>query len=107
MARLEDDLADPRSKSWRDVRIYTIGHSTRTLDELVALLRTFGVSLLADIRTIPRSPHNPQFNADFLRAALPRRRLRYEHLPRLGGLRRAREASRLGLPLRPARGLSL
>ena len=42
-----------RAKSWRGVRIYTIGHSTRTLDELVALLRTFGVSLLADIRTIP------------------------------------------------------
>ena len=93
MAKLEDDLADPRAKSWRDVRIYTIGHSTRTLDELVALLRAFGVSLLADIRTIPRSRHNPQFNADSLRAALPRRRLRYAHLPRLGGLRRAREVS--------------
>ena len=82
-----------RAKSWRGVRIYTIGHSTRTLDELVALLRTFGVSLLADIRTIPRSRHNPQFNADSLRVSLRRRRLRYAHLPRLGGLRRAREAS--------------
>ena len=59
-----------RAKSWRGVRIYTIGHSTRTLDELVALLRTFGVSLLVDIRTIPRSRHNPQFNADSLRVSL-------------------------------------
>ena len=61
-----------RAKSWRGVRIYTIGHSTRTLDELVALLRTFGVSLLADIRTIPRSRHNPQFNTDVLRLCLRR-----------------------------------
>lgn len=48
-----------RAESWRGVRIYTIGPSTRTLEELVALLRTFSVSLLADIRTIPRSRHKP------------------------------------------------
>jgi 3-methyladenine DNA glycosylase/8-oxoguanine DNA glycosylase len=95
MGKREDDLsgATSRAKSWRGVRIYTIGHSTRTLDELVALLRTFGVALLADIRTIPRSRHNPQFNADSLRASLRRRRLRYAHVPRLGGLRRAGAAS--------------
>ena len=83
---------DPAS-DWRGVRLYTIGHSTRTLEELVALLRAFGVSILADIRTIPRSRHNPQFNGEALRSALRRRRLRYVHLPALGGLRRARRDS--------------
>jgi hypothetical protein len=82
-----------RTERWRGVRIYTIGHSTRTLDELVELLRAADVSVLADIRTIPRSRRNPQFNGDSLRAALPRRALRYVHLARLGGLRRARKDS--------------
>ena len=73
--------------------MYTIGHSTRTFDELVAALREFGVSVLADIRTIPRSRHNPQFNGAALRAALRSRRLRYVHVPELGGLRRAGKTS--------------
>jgi uncharacterized protein (DUF488 family) len=77
------------SKSWRDVEVFTIGHSTRTLDELVAMLRAFKVSVLADIRTIPRSRHNPQFNGDALRSILRSRRIRYMHIPELGGLRRA------------------
>jgi len=74
--------------SWSGERVFTVGHSTRTLDQLVGLLRAFGVSVLADIRTIPRSRHNPQFNADELRASLRSCRLRYVHLPELGGLRR-------------------
>ena len=78
-----------RTESWDGVRIYTIGHSTRTLVEFIALLRAVGTSVLADIRTIPRSRHNPQFNGDSLRSHLRRHRLRYVHLPRLGGLRRA------------------
>lgn len=82
-----------RTNSWRGIRLYTIGHSTRSLDELVALLRSFGVAILADIRTIPRSRHNPQFNGDTLPAALRRRRIRDVHIPRLGGLRRPREDS--------------
>ena len=82
-----------RPRSWRGVLIYTIGHSTRSLDELVDQLRVFNVSVLADIRTIPRSRHNPQFNGDSLPSALSRRGLRYLHLARLGGLRRARKDS--------------
>jgi uncharacterized protein (DUF488 family) len=78
---------------WRGVRVDTLGHSTRTFDELVALLREFEVSILVDVRTIPRSRHNPQFNRDALRSALPRRHIRYVHLPALGGLRRARRDS--------------
>jgi 3-methyladenine DNA glycosylase/8-oxoguanine DNA glycosylase len=82
-----------RIKSWRGTRIYTIGHSTRTLDELIALLGAVDTSVLADIRTIPRSRHNPQFNGDSLRTALRSRSMRYMHLPGLGGLRRARKDS--------------
>jgi uncharacterized protein (DUF488 family) len=78
---------------WRGVRLYTIGHSTRTLEELVVLLRASGVSILADIRTIPRSRHNPQFEQEALSSALSRRRIRYVHLPALGGLRRAHKDS--------------
>jgi len=82
-----------REESWRAARLYTIGHSTRTLDELVELLRAFGVSVLADIRTIPRSRRNPQFNGDTLWAALGPRGIRYAPLPALGGLRHARAGS--------------
>jgi 3-methyladenine DNA glycosylase/8-oxoguanine DNA glycosylase len=82
-----------RTKSWKGVVIYTIGHSTRTLDELVALLRSFNILIVADVRTIPRSRHNPQFNGDSLASDLGREGIRYVHLPRLGGLRRTRKDS--------------
>jgi uncharacterized protein (DUF488 family) len=80
-------------RSWKRIRVFTVGHSTRTVAELVALLREFEVSLVADIRTIPRSRHNPQFGEEALRTSLRARRLRYVHLPELGGLRRARKDS--------------
>jgi uncharacterized protein (DUF488 family) len=89
-ARSRTARGSRRSNSWRGVRLYTIGHSTRTLDALVELLRAHHVSILADIRTIPRSRHNPQFEQHALRPALSRRRIRYVHLPALGGLRHAR-----------------
>jgi DNA-3-methyladenine glycosylase II len=57
------------------------------------MLRAFGISVLADIRTIPRSHHNPQFNGETLRSALRSRRLRYVHVAELGGLRRPRKDS--------------
>jgi DNA-3-methyladenine glycosylase II len=72
---------------------FTIGHSTRTLDELIAMLCAFDVSVLADIRTIPRSRRNPQFNPETLSAALRLRDIRYVAVPELGGLRRARPDS--------------
>jgi uncharacterized protein (DUF488 family) len=83
----------PGPKSWRNVRVFSVGHSTRTIDELVTMLRSFGISVVADIRTIPRSRHNPQFNGDALRSSLRSRRIRYVHVPELGGLRRARKDS--------------
>ena len=79
---------------WKRARIYTIGHSTRAFDELVALLSANGVNVLADVRTVPRSRRNPQFNADSLRTALAARGIRYAHVAKLGGLRHARKDSR-------------
>ena len=76
------------------MRLYTIGHSTRTLDEIVDALRSFGIRLLVDIRTLPRSRRTPQFNREALTAALPSRGIRYSHLGALGGLRKPRPDSR-------------
>ena len=67
--------------------IYTVGHSTRSADELIALLREAGVDLLADIRTAPRSRFNPQFNADALPQTLAAAGIGYRHMAALGGLR--------------------
>jgi uncharacterized protein (DUF488 family) len=69
--------------------IYTVGHSTRTADAFVALLRAHGVTALADVRTVPRSRHNPQFNADALAASLVKAGIAYRPFPGLGGFRRA------------------
>ena len=78
---------------WAGASVYTIGHSTRPQEELIGLLRHYDVATLVDVRTVPRSRHNPQFNTDVLAAALPRVGLAYAHLPRLGGLRRGRGAA--------------
>jgi uncharacterized protein (DUF488 family) len=72
--------------------IYTIGHSTRPIDEFIELLRDSAIELVADVRTIPRSRTNPQYERDALRASLADAGIAYEHLPALGGLRgRSRE----------------
>lgn len=76
--------------------IYTIGHSTRSLDELVGLLRAHNVSRLADIRTVPRSRRHPHFSADALGVSLPAQGVAYRHFPGLGGLRKPRKDSRNG-----------
>ncbi len=67
--------------------ILTIGHSTRSIGEFIRLLTAHGVDRLIDIRTIPRSRHNPQFSRDLLAPALRRAGMRYTHVPGLGGLR--------------------
>jgi len=67
--------------------VLTIGHSTRSLGELVALLKGARVEALVDIRSIPRSRTNPQFNADALAEPLAAAGIAYVHLPALGGLR--------------------
>jgi len=70
-------------------QIYSIGHSTRADQEFIELLRLHGIATLADIRTIPGSRRNPQFNREQLSEALQRAGIRYVHLPRLGGLRKS------------------
>jgi len=69
--------------------IFTVGHSTRSLEDLVAILRAHGVKRLVDVRRIPRSRHNPQFNRETLSKALHHRRLNYRHMKALSGLRHA------------------
>ncbi len=73
--------------------LYTIGHSNRTVDELVALLRAHGVERVIDVRTIPKSRHNPQFNKDVFAKGLRNRRIAYRHMKALGGLRHPRADS--------------
>jgi uncharacterized protein (DUF488 family) len=68
-------------------RIFTVGHSTHPIDEFVDLLRAHGVSQLADVRTIAKSRHNPQFGEDELTQSLPQHGIRYQRLEALGGLR--------------------
>ena len=67
--------------------VYTIGHSTRTSDELLVLLREADVKLVADVRAFPGSRRNPQFNRGALAAWLPAEGIEYQHMPGLGGRR--------------------
>lgn len=73
--------------------VFTIGHSTRPLPEFVGLLKSQQVTLLLDVRTVPRSRHNPQYNRDSLPEALSVEGIGYRHLPELGGLRHTRKDS--------------
>jgi uncharacterized protein YeaO (DUF488 family) len=74
-------------------RILTVGHSTRTRKEFFDLLRANGVKQLIDVRTIPRSRHNPQFNRGVLSRALRRTGIGYRHMAGLGGLQHSRRDS--------------
>ena len=73
--------------------LFTLGHSTRALEEFGVILRAHGVRRIVDVRSIPRSRHNPQFNRDTLSRFLRNRRISYRHMKSLGGLRRARPDS--------------
>jgi uncharacterized protein (DUF488 family) len=76
-----------------NLSIFTIGHSTRPIDEFLEMLQAHGIRQLVDVRTIPRSAHNPQFNREDLARALHSSRLHYRHVPGLGGLRHPRRDS--------------
>jgi len=73
--------------------VLTVGHSTRPIEEFVHLLDAHGVQRLVDVRTVPRSRHNPQFNKDLLPQRLGRAGIVYTHMPSLGGLRHPRKDS--------------
>jgi uncharacterized protein (DUF488 family) len=76
------------------VRIWTIGHSTRTIAVFTSLLAEHGIRLLADVRSLPGSRRYPQFNKETLADSLGKVGIRYEHFPELGGRRKARSDSR-------------
>jgi hypothetical protein len=72
---------------------FTIGHSTRTIEQFIALLGAHGIEELVDVRTVPRSRHNPQFGKEELAASLQQAGIAYIHLGKLGGLRHASKTS--------------
>jgi uncharacterized protein (DUF488 family) len=83
----------PLPKSWPEGAVYTVGHSTLPIEDFVALLRVYGIETLVDIRTVPRSRRNPQFNADALPKALKAHGVEYVGMPGLGGLRKTSKDS--------------
>lgn len=84
------------------VVLYTIGHSNRSTEELLSILRAHGIERIVDVRTVPRSRRNPQFDRDALRSVLAGLGIDYLHLPSLGGLRQPMPQSRNGALTDPA-----
>jgi uncharacterized protein (DUF488 family) len=83
----------PSQAEWAAGTIFTLGHSTLPIEQFVALLQTYAIEQLADVRTVPRSRHNPQFNAEALADSLATAGIAYVPMPKLGGLRHARRDS--------------
>jgi uncharacterized protein (DUF488 family) len=79
--------------SWPEGTVFTVGHSTLPIEQFIHLLRTYGIQCLLDIRTVPKSRHNPQFNSDALNQSLEEAGIGYRLLPALGGLRHAKKDS--------------
>lgn len=75
--------------------IYTIGHSTHDFSEFVKMLHAFKINVLADIRHFPGSRKFPHFNKDFLTVQLPSNNIKYCHIEKLGGRRKARKDSKI------------
>ena len=69
------------------ISIYTIGHSTRPIDEFISILEAYGIKQLVDIRTIPKSRRNPQYGQEDLQASLENAGIEYIYMKDLGGLR--------------------
>jgi uncharacterized protein (DUF488 family) len=76
------------------MRVWTIGHSTRAIDEFISLLRANQIKLLVDVRSLPGSKRYPQFNKEALAHSLGKVGIRYEHFPELGGRRKTRPDSK-------------
>lgn len=83
----------PQDTHWPDGAIFTVGHSTLPIERFITLLKAYGIDQLADIRTVPRSRHNPQFNGDALAGSLAAAGIAYAAMPALGGLRHPRRDS--------------
>jgi len=80
-------------KSKPALTLWTVGHSTRAIEEFIAILKSFDLQVLADVRTFPGSRRYPHFNRENLRASLHEAGIEYQHLPELGGRRRAKPDS--------------
>ena len=83
----------PQAAHWPEGAIFTLGHSTLPIERFISLLRTYGIERLVDIRTVPRSRHNPQFNDTALTSTLKTEHIEYVPMQTLGGLRHARKDS--------------
>jgi uncharacterized protein (DUF488 family) len=83
----------PARYSAKKFEVFTIGHSTRPLDEFIELLKANGIKRVIDIRTIPRSRHNPQFNREAFAKSLRAKGIGYKHIKKLGGLRHSKKDS--------------
>ena len=90
-ARMDAQL--PRKMRMTPELVCTVGHSNRSIEDFIDLLRQNGITCLLDIRTVPKSRHNPQFGQDRLPASLAGAGIEYRYLPGLGGLRRPRKES--------------
>ena len=73
--------------------LWTIGHSIRPIEDFIELLRAHQIAELIDVRTVPRSRHNPQFNTDALAKSLSKSAISYQHSAKLGGLRKPKKDS--------------
>jgi uncharacterized protein (DUF488 family) len=85
--------SSPQETQWPAGAIFTVGHSTLPIERFIVLLQTYGIERLADVRTVPRSRYNPQFNSDELVRALNQKNIDYVPLQALGGLRHPRRDS--------------
>jgi uncharacterized protein (DUF488 family) len=85
--------ARPQEVQWPRGAVFTLGHSTLPIEGFIAVLKAYGIERVVDIRTMPRSRHNPQFNDTALAESLGAERIAYVHVPALGGLRHARKDS--------------
>ena len=83
----------PQAAHWPEGAIFTVGHSTLPIERFIALPRAYGIERLVDIRTVPRSRHNPQFNDTTLASTLRTEHIEYVPMQSLGGLRHARKDS--------------
>lgn len=81
-------------KQQENNKIWTIGHSTRPFDEFVAMLQSFNIEHLVDVRSFPGSRKFPQYNKENLEKSLPENKIQYTHLKKLGGRRKAKPNSK-------------
>ena len=89
---MPDESAVSKSEqSWPSGTIFTVGHSTLPIEKFIALLKTYDIEQLADIRTLPRSRYNPQFNDTSLEKSLPAAAIAYVPMKELGGMRKPRK----------------